>query len=96
MLKLIIEKSFKKDIEKIKNSGHYSTDILEEIKNIIINLQNQQPIDPVYKRHSLVGKLKKYEAIHIKNDLVMVFKATQTHIILVMIGKHTKVYKKFK
>lgn len=96
MLKLIIEKGFQKDIEKIKNSGQYGKDVFEKIKEIIIKLQNQQPIESIHKRHSLVGNLKKYEAIHIKNDLVMIFRATQTHIILVMIGKHTKVYKKFK
>lgn len=96
MLKIRIEKSFKKDIEKIKKSGKYDLGVIGEIKEIVNTLQNQQSVNSIYKRYFLIGELKDYEAIHIKNDLVMVFKVTEEYLILVMIDKHTKVYKKFK
>ena len=96
MLKIKIEKSFKKDIERLKRSGKYPSKVFNEIKEVIAKLQNKKFIDPKYKRHPLIGNLKGYEAVHIRSDLIMVYKITKTHLILAMIGKHTKVYKKFK
>jgi addiction module RelE/StbE family toxin len=40
--------------------------------------------------------MKDYEAIHIKPDWVLIFKIDDEYLNLVMIGKHTQVYKKFK
>lgn len=96
MLKIKIEKRFKKDIERDKRSGEYSPLDFEILKNIIATLQEEKPVDPIYKRHPLVGALKGYEAIHIKNDWILVFKIEEPFLILVMIGSHSKVYKKFK
>ncbi|WP_156919567.1 MULTISPECIES: hypothetical protein [unclassified Lebetimonas] len=39
MLKIKIEKSFKKDIEKVKKSGKYSKEDFETLKQIIEKLQ---------------------------------------------------------
>ena len=96
MLEIKIEKSFKKDIEKAKKSGNYSKEDFETLKTIILNLQNNQNIDIKYKRHPLKGILKGYESIHIKNDWLLIFKVDNKFLYLVMLGKHTQVYKKFK
>jgi len=96
MLKIKIEKSFKKDIEKAKKSGKYSKEDFENLKQIIEKLQSLKDIETKYKRHTLKGDMKGYEAIHIKSDWVLVFKIDNEFLNLVMIGKHTQVYKKFK
>jgi len=96
LLKIKIERRFKKDIETDKKSGKYTQLDFEILKNIITTLQEEKAVDPIYKRHSLVGTLKGYEAIHIKNDWILVFKIEEPFLILVMIGSHSKVYKKFK
>jgi len=96
VLKIKIEKSFKKDIEKAKKSGNYSKNDFDILKQIIDNLANQKEIDNKFKRHLLNGNLKGYEAIHIKSDWVLIFKTDKEYLNLVMIGKHTQVYKKFK
>ena len=96
MLKIKIEKSFKKDIERAKKSGNYSKNDFELLKVIIENLENEQEIEPQYKRHPLKGDMKGYEAIHIKSDWLLVFKIDIEYLNLIMIGKHTQVYKKFK
>jgi len=96
MLKIKIEKSFKKDIEKAKRSGKYSKKDFETLKQIIEKLQLLEPIEKKYKRHPLKGNMKGYEALHIKPDWVLVFKIDNKCLNLVMIGKHTQVYKKFK
>lgn len=95
MLQLLIEKSFKKDIERDKLSGKYSKKDFVVLKLIIDALQQQEEIDSIYKRHPLKGELLGYESIHIKYDWVLIFKIVENQLILVMLGSHTQVYKKF-
>ena len=96
MLEIKIEKSFKKDINRDKKSGIYSQKDFSILKSLITSLQNQDKIDPKYKRHPLKGELKDFDSIHIKNDWLLIFKIDEYYINLVMLGKHTQVYKKFK
>ena len=96
MLKLKIEKSFRKDIERDKKSGHYLNKDFELLKHIISLLQNQITLQSKYKRHSLKGNLEQFESVHIKNDWLLIFKVDEQYLNLVMLGKHTQVYKKFK
>jgi mRNA interferase YafQ len=96
VLKIKIEKSFKKDIEKAKKSGNYSNEDFELLKKIIENLENERKIKLQYKRHPLKGDMKGYESIHIKSDWLLVFKIDAEYLNLAMLGKHTQVYKKFK
>jgi len=96
LLEIKIEKSFKKDIERDKRSGQYSSKDFAILKSIIALLQNQEIIEPKYKRHPLKGKLKDFESVHIKNDWLLIFRINEQYLTLVMLGKHTQVYKKFK
>ena len=95
MLEIKIEKSFKKDIDRDKNSGQYSKKDFSILKSLITSLQIQDKIDPKYKRHPLKGELKEFESIHIKNDWLLIFKIDKRYLNLVMLGKHTQIYKKF-
>jgi len=96
MLNIKIEKSFKKDVEKAKKSGKYSKEDFEILKQIIEQLSNAKEIDKRYKRHSLKGDMKGYEVVHIKPDWILVFKIDDENLNLIMLGKHTQVYRKFK
>jgi mRNA interferase YafQ len=96
LLQIRIDKSFKKDIQRDKISGDYSENDFELLKSIINLLQNQQNIDPMYKRRSLKGNMKDFESIHVKNDWLLIFKIDEKYLNLVMLGKHTQVYKIFK
>ncbi len=96
MLEIRIEKSFKKDIERDKKSGHYAEHDFEMLKSVISALQNDQEIEPKFKRHLLTGALQGFESVHIKNDWLLIFKIDAHYLNLVMLGKHTQVYKKFK
>jgi mRNA interferase YafQ len=96
LLEIKIEKSFKKDIARDKKSGIYSKEDFELLKKIITNLQNKQKIDEKFKRHPLKGIMKGFESIHLKGDWILIFKVDEKFLNLVMLGKHTQVYKKFK
>jgi len=96
LLEIKIEKSFKKDIERDKKSSQYSRNDFEILKSIITSLQNHDNLNPKYKRHSLKGKLKDFESVHVKNDWLLIFRIDEQYLNIVMLGKHTQVYKKFK
>lgn len=95
MLKIKIYKSFKKDIARDKSSGHYSKNDFKILKSIIISLQNSEQLHSKFKRHPLKGKLEKFESVHLKNDWLLIFKIDREYLNLVILGKHTQVYKKF-
>lgn len=96
MLEIRIEKSFKKDIQRDQKCGKYTKSDFEILKIIISQLQNQEIIDTIYKRHMLKGDMLGLESIHIKNDWLLIFKVDENYLTLVMLGSHSQVYKKFK
>ena len=96
MLEIRIEKSFKKDIQRDQKYGKYTKNDFEILKIIISQLQNQEFIDMIYKRHFLKGDLLGFESIHIKNDWLLIFKIDENYLTLVMLGSHSQVYKKYK
>ena len=96
MLGIRIEKAFKKDIARDKKSGHYSQEDFELLKTMITDLQNEEEIDEKFKRHPLKGTMKGFESIHLKGDWLLIFKVDDEFLSLLMLGKHTQVYKKFK
>jgi mRNA interferase YafQ len=96
VLEIRVEKAFKKDIARDKKSGHYSQSDFEILKTMISDLQNGQEIDEKFKRHPLKGTMKGFESIHLKGDWILIFKVDDEFLSLVMLGKHTQVYKKFK
>jgi len=93
MLKIKIEKGFKKDIERDKNSGKYNKEDFNKLKSVIKSLQEGKRLEKSFKRHKLSGKLKGYESIHIKNDWLLIFKIDNSYLTLVMLGSHSQVYK---
>jgi mRNA interferase YafQ len=95
LLEIKIEKSFKKDIARDKKSGKFSEKDFEALKTIIQTLQNQEEINKKFKRHPLKGSMKDYESIHVKSDWLLIFKTDVHYLYLIMLGKHTQVYKKF-
>lgn len=96
MLQIKIEKSFKKDVERDRKSGVFSTKDFTLLKEIITDLQEGKEIDQKYKRHPLSGKMGSIESIHIKFDWLLIIKIDEQYLNLIMLGKHTQVYKKFK
>ena len=96
MLEIKIEKSFKKDIIRDKKSGLYSGKDFEILKAVVSSLLNNEELDKKYKRHPLKGDMKNFESVHIKNDWMLIFKVDKKYLYLLMLGKHTQVYKKFK
>jgi mRNA interferase YafQ len=96
LLEVRIDKAFKKDITRDKKSGQYTQEDFKLLKIMITNLQNKVKIDEKFKRHPLKGTMKGFESIHLKGDWLLIFKVDDEFLSLVMLGKHTQIYKKFK
>ena len=96
MLEIKVEKSFKKDITRDKKSGSYSVDDFELLKTLIVKLQSLEEIDIKHKRHTLKGNMSSLESLHVKGDWLLIFSVDASYLNLVMLGKHTQVYKKFQ
>jgi mRNA interferase YafQ len=96
LLEIKIEKSFKKDISRDKKSGNYSVEDFNTLKILISKLQTLNGIDEKYKRHILKGSMSNLESIHVKGDWLLIFSVDEKYLNLIMLGKHTQVYKKFK
>lgn len=96
MLEIKIEKSFKKDIARDKKSGNYSSEDFTTLKDIISKLQVLDEIDNKHKRHFLKGSMSSLESLHVKGDWILIFSIDEKYLNLIMLGKHTQVYKKFK
>jgi mRNA interferase YafQ len=96
LLEIRIEKFLKKDIQRDQKCGKNTKNDFEILKIIINQLQNQEFIDMIYKRHFLKGDLLGFESIHIKNDWLLIFKIDENYLTLVMLGSHSQVYKKYK
>ena len=95
MLRIKIEKSFKKDIARDKKNSHYSEKDFGTLKSIIRSLQNQEEINKKFKRRPLKGSMKELESVHIKSNWLLIFKMDENYLCLIMLSKHTQVYKKF-
>lgn len=96
MLEIKLEKSFQKDIARDKKSGKYNKEDFEVLKEIIKKLQANEEIDKKYKRHPLTGNMAELESLHIKNDWLLIFSVDENFLNLIMLGRHTQVYKKYK
>ena len=91
MLKIKREKTFLKDLRKAKMTDkQYGRFIL-----YISKLINKEILPKEAKDHSLTGEWKDVREFHIGGNFVVLYKVEPEEIILIRIGCHTQVFKKF-
>ena len=88
MLIIRRQKSFLKDLSKIKMSNqHYSKYIL--YLSILIK---EEPLPPEAKDHPLLGIYKDTREFHISGDLIVIYFTTDTELVLIRIGTHSQLF----
>ncbi len=81
---------FKKDLKRYKNN----TAKLEALEEVLILLQNEQPIPKEYYPHILKGEYKGCMECHIQGDFLLIWIDTENDIIeLVRLGSHSELFK---
>jgi len=82
------QKSFSKDLSKLKMSNqHYSKYIL-----YLAKLINNEDLPPEARDHHLTGEYQDTREFHISGDLILIYFATDTELVLIRIGSHSQLF----
>lgn len=81
---------FKKDYKRVKKQ-HKD---LEKLKTVIGLLSNNQTLDPAYHDHPLSGNWSNHRDCHIEPDWILIYRLTESELILERTGSHSELFKK--
>ncbi len=89
MLKIRREKTFVKDLRKVKMSDEQ----YQKYISYIARLQEEKELPKEAYNHPLVGNWKDFREFHLSGDLILVYKIDKEYLTLVRIGSHSKIFK---
>lgn len=92
MLKVFLASAFRKEYKLMKKRGYDMT----LLKELIIKLSQEQPLEPKYKDHALSGNFVGLRECHIKPDWLLIYKIESDKLILVLslTGTHADLFGK--
>ena len=90
MLKIRKQKSFQKDLSKVKMSDNHYTKYI----NYLAKLLNEEKLPKEAKDHALSGEWKDTREFHISGDLLLIYLLTDEELVLIRIGSHSQLFKK--
>jgi len=88
MLTLVRKSRFKKDFKKLLSSGRNP----DELAAVIQILANEETLPESYRDHALIGDYAGCRECHIRPDWLLIYKVTQTELILVRTGSHSQLF----
>lgn len=93
MLKVFLTSAFRKEYKLMKKRGYDMT----LLKELIIKLSQEQPLEPKYKDHALSGNFVGLRECHIKPDWLLIYKIESDKLILVLsqTGTHADLFGKY-
>lgn len=89
MLNIQYTTQFKKDFKKLKKQ-HKD---LSKLQSVIEILAIPEPLDPTYKDHQLTGNWNNHRDCHIEPDWLLIYRTTETDLILERTGSHSELFK---
>lgn len=87
-LALLTTTAFEKDLRRLEKQGA-DLDKLEEIVDL---LQAQRPLPARCRPHPLRGNWSGHWDCHVKPDWLLLYKVTETDLILVRSGSHAELF----
>ena len=94
MRELHIARSFKIDFKKLSKEDKKDT------HDVVVKLQNDEPLEDKYRDHDLRGFYAGYRECHIHPDLLLVYKKTEENeldiLSLARVSSHTNIFDKNK
>lgn len=90
MLKIRRQKSFIKDLSKIKMSNNHYTKYISYISKLL----NNETLPPEAKEHHLHGKWTDTREFHISGDMLVIYFIDNNNdeLVLVRIGSHSNLF----
>ncbi len=89
MRNVVLTSTFKKDYKRLKRSGKYAVELLQEI---IIQLANNQLLPEKCHNHALTGNWQNHRECHIKPDWLLIYQFRDDELILVRTGSHSDLF----
>ena len=84
---------YKKDLKKIRNNPKKA----EALRNILIKLENEEPIPPENRPHLLTGDYNGCMECHIEGDFLLIWcDPNSDQIDLLRLGSHSELFEKGK
>jgi mRNA interferase YafQ len=82
------KRSFRRDYKRLKSSGKN----LSKLASVIDKLAAKQTLESQYRDHLLIGDYKGYRECHISPDWLLIYRITETELILVRTGSHSDLF----
>lgn len=89
MLKIIRQKSFSKDLSKVKMSDTQYTKYIKYLSMLI----GSEALPAEARDHSLTGEWKDVREFHIGGDLLVLYISNDDIVVLIRIGSHAQLFK---
>lgn len=90
MRELRYSTQYKKDVKRYANQPQK----LKALYDVLLYLQNNQPVPAEYLPHRLKGEYKGYWECHILSDFLLIWIDEQTDIVwLERVGSHSELFK---
>jgi mRNA interferase YafQ len=83
-------KSFKKDWERLSQSGRYDLNRLKEAMLLII--ANHEPLGPEWLDHPLKGDWTDHRECHIGGDFLLIYRLESDAVYFVRAGTHSELF----
>jgi len=87
-LALLTTTAFEKDLRRMEKQGEH----LDKLEDVVDLLQAQRPLPARCRPHALRGNWSGHWDCHIKPDWLLLYKVTETDLILVRTGSHAELF----
>jgi len=88
MLNSSYTNQFKKDLKLTKKRNKK----ISLLKEVMVQLINEEKLDEKYKDHKLIGNYKNRRECHIESDWLLIYKITNQEIIFERTGSHSDLF----
>lgn len=88
MLKHVYTNQFKKDLKLAKKRGKS----IKKLKSIMTKISNEEPLDPKYKEHKLIGNYKGRFECHIEPNWLLIYLIAKDEVVFERTGSHSDLF----
>jgi mRNA interferase YafQ len=89
MREVVLTSAFKKDYKRLKRSGQYAMQLLQDV---VTTLADGDELDGKYRDHSLVGDWHDCRECHIKPDWLLIYQFKGNQLVLIRTGSHSDLF----
>jgi mRNA interferase YafQ len=80
--------AFRKDVKRAEKRGRD----MGKLKAVILLLLDDKPLEPRHRDHPLKGDWIGYRDLHIEPDWLLLYRVTETELMLARTGAHSDLF----